>query len=147
MCGISCVKKMHLNFLDFSNAFVNAVTDPDNPIAIIFIMVAWPEVTYGIDCYKKCSKRDFSQIVPVPDRGILKSSRALPEPIWTRISRSRRWDTSRSPKSPKSYVLHRKIYAAAPCRVLSGRWSSSIHDPRTDLLNENPSLIALGKKS
>ena len=29
----------------------------DNPIAIIFIMVAWPEEAYEIDFYKKCSKR------------------------------------------------------------------------------------------
>ena len=71
----------------------------EDPFAVIFVVVAWPEVAYGIDFYKKCSKRDFSKIVPMPDRSFLKSSRALPEPIWTRISRSRRWDTSRSPKS------------------------------------------------
>ena len=53
----------------------------EDPIAVIFVVVAWPEVAYGIDFYKKCSKRDFSKSVPVPDRGILKSSRALPEPI------------------------------------------------------------------
>ena len=53
----------------------------EDPIAIIFIMVAWPEVAYGIDFYKKCSTRDFSKIVPVPDRSFLKSSGALPEAI------------------------------------------------------------------
>ena len=71
----------------------------EDPIAVIFVVVAWPEVAYGIDFYKKCSKHDFSKKIPVPDRSVLKSSRALPEPIWTRISRSRRWDTSRTPKS------------------------------------------------
>ena len=39
----------------------------EDPIAVIFIMVAWPEVAYGIDFYKTCSKRDFLKIVPVPD--------------------------------------------------------------------------------
>ena len=53
----------------------------EDPIAVIFVVVAWPEVAYGIDFYKKCSKRDFSKNVPVPDRSVLKSSRALPEPI------------------------------------------------------------------
>ena len=52
----------------------------EDPIAVIFVVVAWPEVAYGIDFYKKCSKRDFSKNAPGPDRGILKSSRALPEP-------------------------------------------------------------------
>ena len=51
----------------------------EDPIAVIFVVVAWPEVAYGIDFYKKCSKRDFSKNVPVPDRSVLKSSRALPE--------------------------------------------------------------------
>ena len=80
----------------------------EDPIAVIFVVVAWPEVAYGIDFYKKCSKRDFSKNVPVPDRSVLKSSRALPEPIWTRISRSRRWDTSRTPKSSKKIEIPRK---------------------------------------
>ena len=53
----------------------------EDPIAIIFVVVAWPEVAYGIDFYKTCSKRDFSKNVPVLDRGILKSSGALLEPI------------------------------------------------------------------
>ena len=53
----------------------------EDPIAVIFEVVAWPEVAYGIDFYKKCSKRDFSKIVPVPDRSFLKSSRGLPELI------------------------------------------------------------------
>ena len=95
----------------------------EDPIAVIFVVVAWPEVAYGIDFYKKCSKRDFSKNVPVPDRSVLKSSRALPEPIWTRISRSRRWDTSRSPKSsqknqksPKS-AIKLPIYRPSGCYV------------------------------
>ena len=71
----------------------------EDPIAVIFVVVAWPEEAYEIDFYKKCSKHNFSKIVPVPGRGILRSSRALPKPIWIRISRSRRWDTSRTPKS------------------------------------------------
>ena len=62
----------------------------EDPIAVIFIMVAWPEVAYEIDFHKKSSKRRKCVIVPVPDRGILKSSWALPETIWTRILRSRR---------------------------------------------------------
>ena len=70
----------------------------EDPIAVVFIMVAWPEVAYEIDFHKKSSNFGELVIVPVPDRSFLKSSRALPEPIWTRISRSRHWDTSRSPK-------------------------------------------------
>ena len=50
----------------------------DNSIAIIFIMVAWPEEAYEISFYKKCSKRDFPKIVLVPDRSFLRSSGALP---------------------------------------------------------------------
>ena len=53
----------------------------EDPVAVIFVMVVWPGVAYEIDFYEKSSKRDFSKNVPVPDRGILKSSRALPEPI------------------------------------------------------------------
>ncbi len=53
----------------------------EDPIAVIFVVVAWPEVAYEIDFHKKSSKRRKCVIVPVPDRGILKSSRALPEPI------------------------------------------------------------------
>ena len=70
----------------------------EDPIAVIFVVVVWPEVAYEIDFHKKCSKRRKCVIVPVPDRSFLKSSGGLPEPIWTRISRSRLWDTSRSPK-------------------------------------------------
>ena len=43
---------------------------PEDPIAAIFVVVAWPEVAYEIVFYKKCSKRHFSKIVPVPDRGV-----------------------------------------------------------------------------
>ena len=95
----------------------------EDPIAVIFVVVAWPEVAYGIDFYKKCSKRDFSKNVPVPDRSVLKSSRALPEPIWTRISRSRRWDTSRGPKSSQKIQKSKKsaiklpIYRPSGCYV------------------------------
>ena len=53
----------------------------EDPIAIIFIMVAWPEEAYEIDSDKKSSKNPKLLIVPVPDRAILRSSRALPEPI------------------------------------------------------------------
>ena len=82
----------------------------DNPIAIIFIMVAWPEEAYEIDFYKKCSKRDFPKNVPVLDRSFLKSSGGLPEPIWGKISRSRRWNTSRTPKSnPKTEKIKKQI--------------------------------------
>ena len=57
----------------------------EDPIAVIFVVVAWPEEAYDIDFYKKCSIPRKIVIVPVPDRSFLKSSRALPEPIWTRI--------------------------------------------------------------
>ena len=53
----------------------------EDPIAVIFIMVAWPEVAYEIDFHKKSSNLGKLVIVPVPDRSFLKSSRALPEPI------------------------------------------------------------------
>ena len=53
----------------------------EDPIAVIFVVVAWPEVAYEIDFHTKSSKRRKCVIVPVPDRGILKSSRALPQPI------------------------------------------------------------------
>ena len=53
----------------------------DNPIAIIFIMVAWPEEAYEIDFYKNLQKTRKMQVVPVPDRSFLRSSGALPEPI------------------------------------------------------------------
>ena len=52
----------------------------DNPIAIIFIMAAWPEEAYETDFYKKCSILRKNVIVPVPDRSFLKSSGGLPEP-------------------------------------------------------------------
>ena len=71
----------------------------EDPIAVIFVVVAWPEEAYETDFYKKCSIPRKIVIVPVPDRSFLKSSGGLPEPIWTRISRSRRWDTSRTLKS------------------------------------------------
>ena len=53
----------------------------EDPIAVIFIMVAWPEVAYEIDFHKKSSKRRKCVIVPVPDRSFLKSSGGLPELI------------------------------------------------------------------
>ena len=53
----------------------------EDPFAVIFVVVAWPGVAYEIGFHKKCSKRRKCQIVPVPDRSFLKSSRALPEPI------------------------------------------------------------------
>ena len=92
----------------------------EDPIAVIFVVVAWPEVAYGIDFYKKCSKRDFSKNVPVPDRSVLKSSWALPEPIWTRILRSRRWDTSRSPKSSQKNQKSKKSAIKLPIYRPSG---------------------------
>ena len=79
----------------------------DNPIAIIFIMVAWPEVAYDIGFYKKCSKRHFSKIVPVPDRSFLKSSGGLPEPTWGKISRSRRWKPP-GPQNPAKKFKNQK---------------------------------------
>ena len=56
-------------------------------------------VAYEIDFGKKSSIDRKIVIVPVPDRGFLKSSWALLEPTWTRILRRRHWDTSRTPKS------------------------------------------------
>ena len=53
----------------------------EDPIAVIFVVVAWPGVAYEIDVYKQCSILRKIVIVPVPDRSFLKSSRALPEPI------------------------------------------------------------------
>ena len=56
----------------------------EDPIAVIFVVVAWPGEAYEIDFYKKSSILPFFKkwlIVPVPDRASLKSSRALPEPI------------------------------------------------------------------
>ena len=53
----------------------------EDPIAVIFVVVAWPEVAYEIDFHKKSSNLGKLVIVPVPDRSFLKSSRALPEPI------------------------------------------------------------------
>ena len=73
----------------------------EDPIAVIFVVVAWPEEAYELDVYKKTFKTSKTIIVALPDRSFLKSSGALTEPIWTRISRSRRWDTSRTPKSSK----------------------------------------------
>ena len=53
----------------------------EDPIAVNFIMVAWPEVTYEIDFHKKSSNLGKLVIVPVPDRSFLKSSGGLPELI------------------------------------------------------------------
>ena len=53
----------------------------EDPIAVIFIMVAWPEVAYEIDFHKKSSNLGKLVIVPVPDRSFLKSSGGLPELI------------------------------------------------------------------
>ena len=55
---------------------------------VIFVFAVWPGEAYEIDFHKESSKRDSSKNahVPVPDRGILKSSRALPEPIWSQFS-------------------------------------------------------------
>ena len=73
----------------------------EDPIAVIFVVVVWRGEAYEVDFYKKSSIPRKLVIVPVPDRDILKSSRALPETTWTRISRSRHWDTSWTPKSSK----------------------------------------------
>ena len=102
----------------------------EDPFAIIFVVVVWPGVAYGIDFYKKCSKRDFSKNVPGPDRSVLKSSRALPEPIWTRISRSRRWDTSRIPTSTSKNA---KIYKN-PENPGSAAWAKPLNP-----LSDSPS--------
>ena len=53
----------------------------EDPIAVIFSMVAWPEVAYEIDFHKKSSNLGKLVIVPVPDRSFLKSSGDLPELI------------------------------------------------------------------
>ena len=53
----------------------------EDPIAVIVIMVAWPEAAYEIDFPKKFSNLGKLVIVPVPDRSFLKSSRGLPELI------------------------------------------------------------------
>ena len=53
----------------------------EDPIAVIFIMVAWPEVAYEIDFHKKTSNHRKLVIVPVTDRSFLKSSGGLPELI------------------------------------------------------------------
>ena len=53
----------------------------EDPIAVIFVVVVWRGEAYEVDFYKKSSIPRKLVIVPVPDRGILKSSRALPEPI------------------------------------------------------------------
>ena len=53
----------------------------EDPIAVVFIMVAWPEVAYEIDFHKKSSNLGKLVIVPVPDRSFLKSSGGLPELI------------------------------------------------------------------
>ena len=92
----------------------------EDPFAVILVVVAWPEVAYGIDFYEKCSKRDFSKNVPVPDRSVLKSSWALPEPNWTRISRSRHWDTSRTPKSSQKIQKSKKSAIKLPIYRPSG---------------------------
>ena len=85
----------------------------EDPIAVIFVVVVWRGEAYEVDFYKKSSIPRKLVIVPVPDRGILKSSRALPETTWTRISRSRRWDTSRSPKSSQKIEIPRKSVISA----------------------------------
>ena len=36
----------------------------EDPFAVIFVVVAWPEVAYGIDFYKKCWKRYFFKKCP-----------------------------------------------------------------------------------
>ena len=108
----------------------------DNPIAVIFVVVAWPGVAYEIDFHTKSSERRKCGIVPVPDRSFLKSSRALPEPIWTRISRSRRWDTSRTPKSSQKIQKSKKSAIKLP-----------IHRPSGWYVNSNPYAPEFFKKS
>ena len=39
----------------------------EDPIAVIFVVVAWPEEAYEIDFYKTSSKRQKCVIVLVPD--------------------------------------------------------------------------------
>ena len=53
----------------------------EDPIAVIFVVVVWRGEAYEVDFYKKSSIPRKFVIVPVPDRGILKSSQALPQPI------------------------------------------------------------------
>ena len=53
----------------------------EDPSAVMFIMVGWPEVAYEIDFHKKSSNLGKLVIVPVPDRSFLKSSGGLPELI------------------------------------------------------------------
>ena len=53
----------------------------EDPIAVIFVVAAWPQEAYEIDFHKKSSNLAKFVIVPVPDRSFLKSSRALPEAI------------------------------------------------------------------
>ena len=95
----------------------------EDPIAVIFVVVVWRGEAYEVDFYKKSSIPRKLVIVPVPDRGILKSSRALPETTWTRISRSRHWDTSWTPKSSKKIQKSKKsaiklpIYRPSGCYV------------------------------
>ena len=36
----------------------------EDPIAVIFVVVAWPEVAYGIDFYKKIFKTRFFKKCP-----------------------------------------------------------------------------------
>ena len=96
----------------------------EDPIAVIFVVVVWRGEAYEVDFYKKSSIPRKLVIVPVPDRGILKSSRALPETTWTRISRSRHWDTSWTPKSSKKNQKSKKsaiklpIYRPSGCYVI-----------------------------
>ena len=96
----------------------------EDPIALIFVVVVWRGEAYEVDFYKKSSIPRKLVIVPVPDRGILKSSRALPETTWTRISRSRHWDTSWTPKSSKKIQKSKKsaiklpIYRPSGCYVI-----------------------------
>ena len=92
----------------------------EDPIAVVFIMVAWPEVAYEIDFHKKSSNLGELVIVPVPDRSFLKSSGGLPELIWGKISRSRRWDTSRSPKSSQKIQKSKKSAIKLPIYRPSG---------------------------
>ena len=50
----------------------------EDPIAVIFVVVVWPEVAYEIDFHKKSSNLGKLVIVPVPDQSFLKSSGGLP---------------------------------------------------------------------
>ena len=53
----------------------------ENPIAVIFVVVVWPEEAHEIDFDTKSSTDRTNVIAPVPDRSFLKSSQALPERI------------------------------------------------------------------